>query len=153
MPRFRVPLRSSRQTPNTTTELSRVLQLCLKKQSLVTKKCVLSLPKDHSWPILVAHATMNICISNIYDDISQKSSKGWDEANHSCTIVAYTPKKRAKIHCSCMRQGSCIPIANLVVAYDRISSSGWKCFMQVVICKCNLLLSKGSCVFYIEFNI
>ncbi len=24
----------------------------------------------HSWPILVAHATMNICISNIYDDIS-----------------------------------------------------------------------------------
>ncbi len=29
-------------------------------------KCVPSLPKDHSWPILVAHATMNICISNIY---------------------------------------------------------------------------------------
>jgi len=34
------------------------------------KKCVPSLPKDHSWPILVAHATMSICISNIYDDIS-----------------------------------------------------------------------------------
>jgi hypothetical protein len=31
------------------------------------KKCVPSLPKDHSWPILVAHATMSICISNIYD--------------------------------------------------------------------------------------
>jgi hypothetical protein len=27
------------------------------------KKCVPSLPKDHSWPILVAHATMSICIS------------------------------------------------------------------------------------------
>ncbi len=38
----------------------------------------------HSWPILVAHATMSICISNIYDDISQKSSKGWDEGDHSC---------------------------------------------------------------------
>jgi uncharacterized membrane protein YagU involved in acid resistance len=24
----------------------------------------------HTWPILVAHATMSICISNIYDDIS-----------------------------------------------------------------------------------
>jgi hypothetical protein len=59
------------------------------------KKCVPSLPKDHSWPILVAHATMSICISNIYDDISQKSSKGWDEGEHSCTIVAYTPKKGA----------------------------------------------------------
>ncbi len=35
------------------------------------KKCVPSLPKDHSWHILVAHATMSICISNIYDDISQ----------------------------------------------------------------------------------
>jgi len=34
------------------------------------KKCVPSLPKDHSWPILVTHATMSICISNIYDDIS-----------------------------------------------------------------------------------
>ncbi len=40
------------------------------------KKCVRSLPKDHSWPISVAHATMSTCISNIYDDISQKSSKG-----------------------------------------------------------------------------
>jgi hypothetical protein len=40
------------------------------------KKYVPSLPKDHSWPILVAHATMSICLSNIYDDISQKSSKG-----------------------------------------------------------------------------
>jgi hypothetical protein len=55
------------------------------------KKCVPSLPKDHSWHILVTHATMSICISNIYDDISQKSSKGWDEGDHSCTI-AYTPK-------------------------------------------------------------
>ncbi len=26
------------------------------------KKCVPSLPKDHDWPILVAHATMSICI-------------------------------------------------------------------------------------------
>jgi hypothetical protein len=101
-PRFRVPLRSLRQTPKTTTVLSRVLQLCLKKLSLVTKKCVPSLPKDHSWPILVTHATMSICISNIYDDISniyddmsQKSSKGWDEGDHSYTIVAYTPKKGA----------------------------------------------------------
>ncbi len=34
------------------------------------KKCVPSLPKYHSWHILVAHATMSICISNIYDDIS-----------------------------------------------------------------------------------
>jgi hypothetical protein len=36
------------------------------------KKCVLSLPKDHSWPILVAHATMSIYISNIYDSIYPK---------------------------------------------------------------------------------
>jgi hypothetical protein len=64
------------------------------------KKCVPSLPKDHSWPIWVAHATMSICISNIYDSISHKSSKGWDEGDHSCTIVTYTPKKGAKIHCS-----------------------------------------------------
>jgi hypothetical protein len=34
------------------------------------KKCVPSLRKDHSWHILVAHATMSICISNTYDDIS-----------------------------------------------------------------------------------
>jgi hypothetical protein len=34
------------------------------------KKRVPNLPKDHSWHILVAHATMSICISNIYDDIS-----------------------------------------------------------------------------------
>jgi hypothetical protein len=67
------------------------------------KECVPSLPKDHSWPILVAHATMSICILNIYDSISQKSSKGWDEGDHSCTIVAYTPKKGAKIHCSCIK--------------------------------------------------
>jgi hypothetical protein len=57
----------------------------------------------HSWPILVANATMSICISNIYDDISEKSSKGWDEGDHGCTIVAYTPKKGAKIHCSCIK--------------------------------------------------
>jgi hypothetical protein len=67
------------------------------------KKCVPSLPKDHSWPILVAHATMSICVSNIYDSISQKSSKGWDEGDHSCTIVAYTPKKGAKIHFNCIK--------------------------------------------------
>jgi hypothetical protein len=67
------------------------------------KKCVPSLSKDHSWPILVAHATMSICISNIYDSISQKSSKSWDEGDHSCTIVAYTPKKGAKIHFSCIK--------------------------------------------------
>ncbi len=36
------------------------------------KKCVPSLPKDHSWPILVAHTTMSICISNIYDRICPK---------------------------------------------------------------------------------
>jgi hypothetical protein len=66
------------------------------------KKCVPSLRKDHSWHILVTHATMSICISNtyddisnMYDDISQKSSKGWGEGDHSCTIVAYTPKKGA----------------------------------------------------------
>ncbi len=59
------------------------------------KKCVPSLPKDHSWPILVAHATMSICISNIYDNISQKSSKGWDEDSHSCTIVTH-PKRGQK---------------------------------------------------------
>ena len=34
------------------------------------KKCVPSLPKDHSWHILVAHATMSICISMIYDNTS-----------------------------------------------------------------------------------
>ena len=35
------------------------------------RKCVPSLPKDHSWHILVAHEIfMSICISNIYDDIS-----------------------------------------------------------------------------------
>ncbi len=67
------------------------------------KKCVPSLPKDHSWHNLVTHATMSICISNIYDDISQKSSKGWDEGDHSCTIITYTPKKGAKIHCSCVK--------------------------------------------------
>ncbi len=67
------------------------------------KKCVPSLPKDHSWHNLATHATMSICISNIYDDISQKSSKGWDESDHSCTIVTYTPKKGAKIHCSCIK--------------------------------------------------
>jgi hypothetical protein len=68
------------------------------------KKCVPSLPKDHNWPILVAHVTMSICISNIYDSIyPQKSSKGWDEGDHSCTIVAYTPKKGAKIHCNCIK--------------------------------------------------
>jgi len=33
------------------------------------KKCVPSLSKNHSWPILVAHATMSICISNISKDI------------------------------------------------------------------------------------
>jgi hypothetical protein len=34
----------------------------------------------------------------IYDSIyPQKSSKGWDEGDDSCTIVAYTPKKVAKI--------------------------------------------------------
>ncbi len=45
-------------------------------------------------------------------------------------IVAYPPKKGAKIHCSCIKNstqlhatGSCIPVANMVVAYDRISSS------------------------------
>jgi len=45
---------------------------------------------------------MSICISmiyddtsNIYGDISQISSKGWDEGDHSCAIVAYTPKKGA----------------------------------------------------------
>jgi hypothetical protein len=66
------------------------------------KKCVPSVPKDHSWHILVAHATMSICISmiyddtsNIYGDISQISSKGWDEGDHNCTVVAYTPKKGA----------------------------------------------------------
>jgi hypothetical protein len=64
------------------------------------KKCVPSLLKDHSWPILVTRATMSICISNIYDSISYKSSKGWDEGDHNCTIVAYTPKKGAKIHYS-----------------------------------------------------
>ncbi len=36
------------------------------------KKCVPNLPKDHNWPILVAHATMSICISNIYDRIHPK---------------------------------------------------------------------------------
>jgi hypothetical protein len=34
------------------------------------KKSVPSLLKDHSWHILVAHATMSICISMIYDDTS-----------------------------------------------------------------------------------
>jgi hypothetical protein len=34
-------------------------------------------------------------ISNIYGDISQNSSKGWDEGDYSCTIVAYTSKKGA----------------------------------------------------------
>jgi hypothetical protein len=45
---------------------------------------------------------MNICISmkyddtsNIYGDISQNSSKVWDEGDYSCSIVAYTPKKGA----------------------------------------------------------
>jgi hypothetical protein len=60
------------------------------------KKCVSSLPKDHSWPISVAHVTMSTCISNIYDDISQKSSKGWDEGDHSCTIVHTHPKRGQK---------------------------------------------------------
>jgi len=39
------------------------------------KKCVPSLPKDHSWPILVAHAIMNICTSNIYDNIHRNHPK------------------------------------------------------------------------------
>jgi hypothetical protein len=40
----------------------------------------------------------------IYDSIyPQKSSKGWDEGDHSCTIIAYTPKKGAKIHCGCIK--------------------------------------------------
>jgi hypothetical protein len=39
------------------------------------KKCVPSLPKDHSWLILVAHATMSICISNLYDNIHKNHSK------------------------------------------------------------------------------
>jgi hypothetical protein len=39
------------------------------------KKCVPSLPKDHSWPILVAHATMSIYISNLYDNIHRNHPK------------------------------------------------------------------------------
>jgi len=53
----------------------------------------------HSWPIMVAHAIMSICISNIYDDISQKSSKGWDEGDYSFIHT----QKGAKIHCSCIK--------------------------------------------------
>jgi hypothetical protein len=39
------------------------------------KKCVPSLPNDKSWPILVAHATMSICILNIYDNIHRNHPK------------------------------------------------------------------------------
>ncbi len=39
------------------------------------KKCVPSLPKDWSWPILVAHATMSICILNIYDSTHKNHPK------------------------------------------------------------------------------
>jgi hypothetical protein len=39
------------------------------------KKCVHGLPKDHSWPILVAHITMSICISNLYDNIHRNHPK------------------------------------------------------------------------------
>ncbi len=100
---------------------------------------------DHSWPILVAHAIMSICISNIYDSISQKSSKCWDEGDHSCTIVVYTPKKGAKIHCNCIKNlaelhatSNCIPVANMVVTYDRISSSvcspKWFHWITLIVC-------------------
>ncbi len=60
------------------------------------KNCVPSLPKNHSWHILVAHATMNICISNIYNSIHKNHPKVRMKVNIVAPQLHTHPKRGQK---------------------------------------------------------
>ncbi len=60
------------------------------------KNYVPSLPKDHSWHILVAHATMSICISNIYDSIHINHPKVGMKVNIVAPQLHTHPKRGQK---------------------------------------------------------